>query len=150
MGTLSGSSTAEIEAPLDRVWAVVADVASAPSWQGGMDALTPEERDAEGRPTLCEAVADVKVRKVKSKVRFDYSGGPTKLSWTQVKGELKAVDGAWVLEDLGGDRTRVTYEIEVDLGRILGALVKGPAEAAVRSALVAARADELKRRVEAG
>ena len=35
MGTITGSSVAEIEAPLDQVWAIVEDVLSAPEWQGG-------------------------------------------------------------------------------------------------------------------
>lgn len=149
MGTLTGSATAEINAPLDAVWAVIADVERAPDWQGGMDGLTALERDGEGRAVLTEAIADIKVRKVKSTVRFNYADGPTRLSWRQEKGELKSVEGAWVLEDLGG-RTRATYQIEVDFGRMLGALVRGPVEAAVRSILVAARADELKARVQQG
>jgi len=150
MGNLTGSSTAEINAPLDEVWAVVVDVEKAPQWQGGMDGLTALDRDGEGRATLTEAVADIKVRKVKSTIRFNYSGGPNKLSWSQEKGELKSVDGAWVLEDLGGGTTKATYEIEVDFGRMLGALIRGPVEAAVRSMLVSARAGELKARVEKG
>jgi ribosome-associated toxin RatA of RatAB toxin-antitoxin module len=67
-----------------------------------------------------------------------------------VKGELKSVDGRWELEDLGNDRTRATYAIEVDFGRMLGALIRGPVESAIRGMLVNARAGELKRRVEAG
>jgi hypothetical protein len=35
MGNLSGSSTAEIDAPLDEVWKLVEDVEKAPDWQGG-------------------------------------------------------------------------------------------------------------------
>jgi carbon monoxide dehydrogenase subunit G len=146
---LSGSSTAEIDAPIDRVWAVVEDVEAAPNWQGGLNGLTALERDAGGRPTLCEAATDIKVRTVKSQVRFSYDG-PTLLSWRQEKGELKSVDGRWELEDLGDDRTRATYAIEVDLGRMLGMLVKGPVEGVIRGMLVGARAGELKRKVEAG
>lgn len=149
MSTLTGSSSAEINAPLDQVWAVIADVEKAPEWQGGMNGLTALQRDGEGRATLTDAVADIKVASVKSVIRFDYSAGPTRLSWSQEKGELKAVDGAWVLEDLGAS-TKATYEIEVDFGRMLGALVRGPVEATIRSMLVASRANELKARVENG
>jgi carbon monoxide dehydrogenase subunit G len=146
---LNGSSTAEIDAPIDQVWAVVEDVETAPQWQGGLDGLRPLEHDQQGRPTLCETESDIKVRRVKSNVRFTYDG-PTLLSWSQEKGELKSVDGRWELEDLGGDRTRATYAIEVDLGRMLGMLVKGPVEGVIRSMLVGARAGELKRKVEGG
>jgi carbon monoxide dehydrogenase subunit G len=146
---LNGSSTAEIDAPIDQVWAVVEDVETAPQWQGGLDGLRPLEHDKQGRPTLCETESDIKVRRVKSSVRFAYDA-PTLLSWRQEKGELKSVDGRWELEDLGGDRTRATYAIEVDLGRMLGMLVKGPVEGVIRSMLVGARAGELKRKVEGG
>ena len=149
MSNLTGSSTAEINAPIDQVWALVEDVEVAPEWQGGLNGMRALERDQEGRATLCEAAADIKVRTVKSIVRFNYDG-PTLLSWTQVKGELKSVDGRWELEDLGEDRTRVTYAIEVDFGRVLGMLVRGPVEGAIRALLVSARAGELKRRIEAG
>ena len=149
MANLTGSSTAEIDAPIDRVWALVEDVEAAPTWQGGLNGMEALERDGEGRATLCEAAADIKVRTVKSKVRFTYAG-PTLLSWSQEKGELKSVDGSWELEDLGGERPRATYAIEVDFGRVLGMLVRGPVEGAIRAMLVNARAGELQRQVEAG
>ena len=149
MSTLTGSSTAEIAAPIDRVWAVVQDDESAPKWQGGMNGMRALERDDEGRATLAEASADIKVRSVKSVVRFTYAG-PERLSWTQEKGELKAVDGSWQLEDLGDGRTRATYAIEADFGRMLGMLIKGPVEGVIRSMLVGARAGELKREAERG
>jgi ribosome-associated toxin RatA of RatAB toxin-antitoxin module len=149
VANLTGSSTAEIDAPIDRVWALVEDVEAAPTWQGGLNGMEALERDGEGRATLCEAAADIKVRTVKSKVRFTYAG-PTLLSWSQEKGELKSVDGRWELEDLGGERTRATYAIEVDFGRVLGMLVRGPVEGAIRAMLVNARAGELQRQVEAG
>ena len=74
MANLNGSSTAEIDAPLDRVWALVEDVEAAPQWQGGLNALRAIERDAEGRPILCESESDAKVRSIKSTVRFSYDG----------------------------------------------------------------------------
>lgn len=145
---LTGSSTAEIAAPLAEVWAVVEDVVSAPEWQGGLSAMTALEHDASGRATLVETENDAKVRTIKTLVRFSYDGAPQRLSWSQEKGDLKAVDGAWTLEDLGGARTRATYSLEVDTGRVLGMLVRGPVEGQVRKLLVEQRADELKRRVE--
>jgi carbon monoxide dehydrogenase subunit G len=149
MGKIRGDSTADIDAPIDQVWALVADVEKAPDWQGGMNGMEALERDDEGRATLCEAETDAKVRTVKSIVRFSYDD-PTTLSWSQEKGELKAVDGRWELEDLGGERTRATYEIEVDLGRVLGMLVRGPMVNVLRGQLAGARAGELKQAIEAG
>lgn len=149
MASLTGSSTAEIDAPLDQVWAVVENVETAPEWQGGLKALRPLERDGEGHVVLCESESDAKVRAIKSTVRFKYEG-PTLLSWRQEEGELKSVEGRWELEDLGDRRTRATYSLDVELGRMLGMVIRGPLVDVLRNMLAAARAGELKQRVEAG
>ena len=149
MGNLDGESTAEIEAPLDLVWKLVEDVEKAPEWQGGMTGLRGVERDGEGRATLCDADVDAKVKTLKSKIRFNYSEAPTRLSWVQESGDMKAVKGSWTLEDLGGDRTRATYRIEVDLGR-LSLLIRGPLVGVLRGQLAGARAGELKSAIERG
>src|SRR5206468_1702407 len=135
MGHLGGSASADIDAPLDDVWAVVEDVLSAPEWQGGLVSMSALERDDEGRATLVETENDIKVRKLKTRVRFHYDG-PTRLSWSQEKGDLKSVEGAWVLEDLGDGRTRATYELDSDPGRVIGMLIRGPVESATRAMLV--------------
>jgi carbon monoxide dehydrogenase subunit G len=147
MAHLGGSASADIDAALERVWQVIEDVATAPEWQGGLDRLTVLERDQAGRATLVETENDIKVRRIKAHVRFSYDG-PTRLSWTQEKGDMKSVEGAWQLEDLGGDRTRATYTLDADPGRVLGLVIRGPVEAATRAIFVNGRPGELKRRVE--
>ena len=149
MAHLGGSASAEIDAPLERVWAVIEDVMTAPEWQGGLDEMTALERDGEDRPTLVETENDIKVRRIKAHVRFRYEG-PTRLSWTQEKGDMKSVEGAWDLEDLGNGRTHATYTLDADPGRVLGLVIRGPVEAATRAIFVNGRPGELKRRVEGG
>jgi carbon monoxide dehydrogenase subunit G len=146
---MGGNASEEINAPLEQVWSVVADVLTAPDWQGGLVDMEALERDDEGRPTLVETENDIKVRHVKTQVRFAYDP-PTKLSWVQEKGDLKSVEGSWILEDLGDGRTRATYTLDSDPGRVLGMLIRGPVESAVRAMLVNARPGELKKRVEGG
>jgi uncharacterized membrane protein len=150
MGRLGGEASVEIDAPIEEVWAVVEDVATAPEWQGGLVSITALEEDDDGRPTLVESESDIKVRTVKTIVRFDYDEGPERLSWSQEKGDLKSVDGAWILEDLGDGRTKATYWLDSDPGRMIGMLLRGPIEGAVRSMLVNSRPGELKERVEQG
>ncbi len=149
MAHMGGSASEEIDAPLQEVWEVVEDVVSAPDWQGGLVSITPLEHDSKGRPTLVESENDIKVRHVKTQVRFAYDP-PTRLSWTQEKGDLKSVEGAWVLEDLGNGRTKATYELDSDPGRLIGLLLRGPVESAVTGMLVNARPGELKKRMEGG
>src|SRR4051812_11376605 len=149
MGHLGGTASADIDAPLEEVWAVVEDVLSAPEWQGGLVAITALETDDEGRPTLVESENDIKVKHVKTEVRFAYDG-PNTLSWKQEKGDLKSVEGSWQLEDLGDGTTRATYTLDSDPGRVLGMMIRGPVEGAVTAMLVNARPGELKARVEGG
>lgn len=149
MAHLGGSASAEIDAPLEQVWAVIEDVVTAPDWQGGLDKVTAIERDAGGRPTVVETENDIKVRRIKARVRFRYDG-PTRLKWEQEKGDMKAVEGSWELEQLSDGRTRATYSLDADPGRVLGLVIRGPVEAATRAIFVNGRPGELKRRVEGG
>lgn len=147
MGQLGGTASTEIDAPLAEVWAVVEDVLSSPEWQGGLISMEELESDKEGRPTLVETLNDAKVRQVKTQVRFAYDG-PERLSWEQEKGDLKSLVGSWALEALADNRTRATYTLEGDPGRMLGMLIRGPVEGSIRAHMVEARPGELKRRVE--
>lgn len=147
MAHMGGTANAEIEAPIEQVWAVVENVLTAPEWQGGLVEVSALEHDSEGRPTLVESESDIKVRRVKTQVRFSYEP-PTRLSWVQEKGDLRSVEGSWALDDLGGGRTRATYTLDGDPGRVLGMIIRGPVEAAARAMLVNARPGELKERVE--
>jgi len=147
MPNLTGSSTAEIDAPRDRVWELVADVQKAPEWQRGLKAMDVLERDGDGRAVLCESQSDGKVRTLKSTVRFFYEA-PDRLRWTQEKGDLKSVSGSWQLVEVGAERTRATYSLDVDLGRVLGMVIRGPVVDLLRSQLINARANELKQLAE--
>ena len=147
MARMGGSASEEIDAPVADVWAVVEDVLTAPDWQSGVLGMEALEKDADGRATLVEVENDAKVRHVKSNVRFHYEP-PTRLSWNQEKGDLKSVEGSWELEDLGNGRTRATYTLDADPGRVLGMLIRGPVEGVLRGQLVHGRPGELKARVE--
>jgi len=149
MANLGGNASADIDAPLEQSGRSSRTWRARPEWQGGLDRLTVLERDEAERPTLVETENDIKVRRIKTRVRFAYDG-PTRLSWTQEKGDLKSVHGAWELEDLGKGRTRATYTLDADPGRVLGLVIRGPVEAATRAIFVNGRPGELKRRAESG
>jgi uncharacterized membrane protein len=147
MGKIMGERSVEIDAPIQRVFDIAADIENAPEWQGSLKDVDVLERDGAGRPTLVDTVNDAKVKTVKNKLSFTYNS-PTEIRWRQEKGDVKALDGWWTLEDLGGDRTRATYALEVDPGRMLGMLIRGPLEGQVRDFLLGNAADGLKRTAE--
>lgn len=149
MANIGGAASIEIDAAIDEVWAVCEDVASAPEWQHGLEEMNVLETDGDGRVLLAESVSDAKVRTVRSRVRFTYDE-PHEVQWRQEKGDLKSLVGAWELEDLGGGRTRATYRLDGDPGRMLGMLIRGPVEGRLREILVGGRPAELAARMNAG
>ncbi len=149
MSAITGCSTTDADVPIDRCWALVEDVAIAPEWQGGLEAMDVVERDDRGRVLVADAVSDARLRKVTTRVRFAYEG-PTRLSWKMVEGDLESMEGSWELEDLGAGRTRITYTVAVDPGANIPRLIRGPIESVARAILVNGRANELARRVSAG
>ena len=147
MGLITGDQSVEIDAPIEECFEIAADIESAPEWQGSLKEVDVLERDADGRPLVVETVSDAKVKTVKSRLRFSYEE-PTGMRWEQEKGDTKSVVGWWDFEDLGEGRTRATYGLEVDPGRVLGMLVRGPVVDQVRSFLLGGAAEGLKRHAE--
>ena len=72
------------------------------------------------------------------------------MTWEQEKGDMKRLNGAWTLEDLGEGRTRATYSLIGDPGRMLGLLLRGPVEGKVKEFLTKDAAEGLKRAAESG
>lgn len=147
MAGLGGTSTGEIDAPIEEVWATLTAIETIDQWQDGIVGAEPLERDGDGQVVLAKISADVKVKELSVVTRFSRRA-PTSLTWKVESGDVKKLDGAWTLEDLGGGRTRATYEIEVDPGRMLAMLIRGPVEEKVRQRLVSTRPAELAERVK--
>ncbi len=147
MGVIKGDRSVEIAAPIERCYEIAADVENAIEWQGSLKDVEVLERDGERRPLLVETESDAKVKSVKSVLRFSYDP-PTGIRWIQEKGETKSLTGWWTFEDLGDGRTRATYGLETDPGRVLGLLLRGPVEAKVRDFLVGGAAEGLKEKAE--
>ena len=147
MGTISGERSVEIDAPMERCYEIASDINHAPEWQGSLKDVEVLERDGERRALLVETESDAKVKTVKATLRFSYEP-PTAIRWVQEKGDTKSLTGWWDFEDLGSGRTRATYGLEADPGRMLGLLLRGPAESAVRDFLLGNAADGLKQQAE--
>lgn len=147
MGHIRGEKSVEIEAPVERCFAIAADIENAPEWQGSLKDVEVLSKDADGRAEVVDTKSDAKVKTVSTRLRFAYHPND-RIAWTQEKGDVKALEGWWTLEDLGEDRTRATYGLSVDPGRMLGLLLRGPAEHMVRDFLLGRAADGLKQKAE--
>ena len=147
MADITGQRSVEIDAPIERVFAVAADLDRAPDWQGSLTKVTVLERDPAGRALVIDCENDAKVKTVRSRLRFSYDE-PRGLAWEQERGDVKSLRGSWTLEDLGGSRTRATYALVADPGRVLGLLLRGPVVDQVRNRLLGDAPEGLKRTAE--
>ena len=126
---------------------IAADLRRAPEWQGSLKDVDVLETDADGRASLVETESDAKVKSVRSTLRFRYDP-PGRIDWEQERGEVKSLHGWWQFDDLGDGRTRATYGLDVDPGRMLGLLLRGPVQDTVMSFLLGNAAEGLKGRAE--
>jgi ribosome-associated toxin RatA of RatAB toxin-antitoxin module len=145
---IHGSASEEIDAPIGEVFEVAADVEGSPRWQPEIKTATVLERDDDGRQILVRTDSDARVRRIGSTLRFSYHE-PVGLTWVQEDGDLKSVEGSWEFEDLGEGRTRATYSMTVDPGRMLGMMIRGPLVDVLRGRMVESMPGKLKRFVEA-
>ena len=144
---ITGDRTVEIDAPIQRCFDIAADIEGAPKWQGSLKDVEVLSKDAEGRAEVVETESDAKVKTVKARLRFSYEE-PTRITWVQEKGDTKALKGWWDFEDLGDGRTRASYGLDVDPGRMLGMLLRGPVEGQVKNFLLGGAAEGLKQEAE--
>jgi carbon monoxide dehydrogenase subunit G len=148
MAKLSDSASTDIDAPIDAVWPIVQDVASWPEWQGTLGSLDILETDGDGRATLCAVEFDAKVTKIKMKLACSYAP-PTRMTFERTSGDLANLSGSWSLEDLGGGRTKATYQLDVNPGGVLNFFLNDERVGKLRETLVDVRPGELKARAEA-
>ena len=146
---IEGKASEVIEAPIDEVYAVAADVENSTEWQPEIKDAEVLERDSDGNQVRVRTQADGKVKTLTSELEFSYDP-PTSIRWKQLKGDSKSLVGSWTLEDLGDGTTKATYEMTVDLGRTLGLVIRGPLVDLLRGQLVDSMPGKLKRHIEGG
>jgi ribosome-associated toxin RatA of RatAB toxin-antitoxin module len=105
-----------INAPLEKVFDVIADVERYPDFLPEVKSIKVSTK--RGPEYDVHYVAEV-VKTIKYTVRIKEER-PNKLSWTFVDGEfMKDNRGGWELHDLGNGTTKATYNIEVTLGPLV-------------------------------
>jgi uncharacterized membrane protein len=149
MADLEGTRSIEIAAPLERCFAIAADVDRVPEWHGAMKHVEVLERDSDGRATVVQSEIDATVARVQVRLRFSYDE-PRAVQWTRESGDLRSLFGSWRFEDRGAV-TLATYTLEIGVGRRLAVLVRtvrGPVRSRVESLLADRPVQGLKARAE--
>ncbi|HYR54600.1 MAG TPA: SRPBCC family protein [Myxococcaceae bacterium] len=105
-----------INAPMERVFSVIADYAKYPEFLPEVKSIRTSKRQG----TDVDVHYEVEVLK---RIRYTLrlrEEPPNRISWTFVEGELMRDNrGQWMLETVGEGKTRATYNIQMKLGPLV-------------------------------
>ena len=113
-----------------------------PDWQNAVKDCQVLERDAEGRGRRVRFEIDAKVKAVTYTLDYSYEE-PHLLTWVFVEGDVKDVEGEFVLEETAGG-TLATYALRIDTGVWL----PGPVAKMLNDQVMQRSVEDLKARVE--
>lgn len=144
MGLNWAEHTVEIDAPIETCFAAIIDYETFPSWQGAVVDTEVLDWDSQGRGKKVRLFIDAKVRKVDYTLDYSYDQ-PTRIEWDFVEGNgINGADGHYLFEDLGGDRTRATYKLGLEVGIPL----PGPVARRAHKSTLKGSVEDLKKEAE--
>ena len=137
------SSSITVDAPLEHVLAVIADIDSYPEWTGQIKSAEVIDTGADGRPRQARFVMDAGVLKDEYVLAYDWRADG--VSWELVgkSAVQKSQVGSYSLSPAGGG-TEVTYRLAVDIAMPMLGMFKRKAEKMIMDSAL----KELKKRVE--
>ena len=107
----TASRTEIVDVDINKLYDVIVDYASYADFVDGVSStkvISQNETSAKVEYSV-NMIKSFKYTLATTQVR------PTKVSWVLDSGDLfKKNDGQWLLKDLGGGKTEVTYSLEVD------------------------------------
>jgi ribosome-associated toxin RatA of RatAB toxin-antitoxin module len=138
------TSSIVIDAEPAAVMDVIADFPAYPAWAKGVTVADVRESFPDGRAK--DVYFELDVSPIKDQYTLTYVwAGDRQVTWTLVQGKmLKALDGAYLLRDLGTGATEVTYRLALDVSIPLIGMLKRKGE----KILIDTALKGLKKRVE--
>ncbi len=138
------TSSIVIDAPPAQVMEVIADFPSYPTWAKGVIIAEVRETFPDGRAK--EVFFKIDVSPIKDEYSLAYVwDGDREVTWSLVQGKmLTALDGSYVLADLGNGSTEVSYRLMLNVSIPLIGMLKRKGE----KILIDTALKGLKKRVE--
>jgi len=137
-----------IEASAAEVMDVITDYEAYPEW-ADVKSASVLQRGEGGLATEVAFEVDVPVLgRASYTLAYRYAPGDAGLSWVtrEARGAVSNISGEYLLDELDGGETEVTYRLNVELGVLLPGFVRTQgAKRVIENAL-----ERLKRRVEVG
>ncbi|WP_151082730.1 SRPBCC family protein [Nocardioides cynanchi] len=138
------TSSITIEASPGEIMDVIADFDSYPHWATGVRTAEVVAELPDGRAEKVFFKLDVSPIKDEYTLAYVWTGSE-QVTWVLHEGKmLKALDGAYILEDRGDGSTEVTYRLALDVAIPLIGMLKRKGE----KILIDAALKGLKKRVE--
>jgi ribosome-associated toxin RatA of RatAB toxin-antitoxin module len=138
------TSSIMIEGSPSQVMDVIADFDSYPQWATGVKTAEVVSQLPDGRAEKVFFKLDVSPIRDEYTLAYVWSGND-QVTWVLDQGKmLRALDGAYVLADLGNGTTEVTYRLSLDVSIPLIGMLKRKGE----KILIDAALKGLKKRVE--
>lgn len=137
----------EINADTQQVMDVIADLETYHEWADGINSIEVLTETAEGRPDT--ALFDFASGPIKDKftLQYDWTNEASDgyVTWTLIEGQvLKKEDGKYTVVELDDGKTRVLYDLVLDISVPLPGMIKRKAE----KKMVETALKGLKKRVE--
>ncbi len=137
------SSTITIDAPLEQVLAVIADIDRYPEWTGQIKSAEVLSTDADGWPRQATFVMDAGVLKDEYTLEYDWNQAGVDWHLVGKSSVQKSQVGSYALTEQGA-ATEVTYRLAVDISMPMLGMFKRKAEKMIMDSAL----KELKKRVE--
>lgn len=137
-----------IDAPPDRVAAVIADFPTYPEWVEAMTSSEVLEEYEDGYASQVRFVIDAGPLVDEYTLEYEYAEDLSRIEWHLVAPSKmqKEQVGSYDIEDNGDGTSTVTYTLSVELGIAMLGMFKRKAEKRIMDTALR----ELKRRVESG
>jgi ribosome-associated toxin RatA of RatAB toxin-antitoxin module len=135
----------DIKGTAEEIFEVAADYENYPSWQSQVKKAEVLETDDDGYGTLVYYEVDAVVKQLSYTLEYEYAGWPGSFTWKLHDGDVKELNGKYSFDEFD-DVTEVTYEISIDPGFKIPALLRRQGE----KQIVATALKGLKKRVESG
>ncbi len=141
----SATHAEDISGSCAECFRAIVDFESYPAWQSAVAAVEVRSRDQAGRGREGAFVIDLKLRKVRYALIYEYSE-PNEVRWTYAGGDVRDVSGSYSFRETGtAGIVQARYTLDLDLGFHVPALVLRGLQREVMHRSVR----ELKARVEA-
>jgi hypothetical protein len=146
------SSSIVVDAPAADVMAVIADFPAYPKWAKGVTVAEVKESYDDADPAAHGRARQVYFALDVAPIKDEYTlayvwDGDRQVTWTLVQGKmLRALDGAYLLDETTPGRTEVTYRLALDVSIPLIGMLKRKGE----KILIDTALKGLKKRVESG